>query len=99
MIEHKPHFTEHIKILSPAAYSKESPQAERAGCSDSPLTAREREVLRLLVEGKSNGQIALTLTMSVKTVEAHRANMMRKLNLHSIAALVRYAIRNGVAAA
>jgi DNA-binding NarL/FixJ family response regulator len=99
MTRHKPLLAEHIKIPAPAGYRKESPQADCTGDPGSPITVREREVLRLLVEGKNSKQIAETLKISTKTVEAHRANMMRKLNLHSVAALVRYAIRNGVVAA
>ena len=62
------------------------------------LTPREREVLQLLAEGKSNKEIATVLGISVKTAETHRANMMLKLNIHSIADLVRYAVRNNIIA-
>jgi DNA-binding NarL/FixJ family response regulator len=58
------------------------------------LTAREREIVQLLAEGKSNKDVARALDLSVKTVETHRASVMRKLDLHSIADLVRFAIRN-----
>jgi DNA-binding NarL/FixJ family response regulator len=58
------------------------------------LTARERSVLQLIAEGHSNKQIAQVLSVSVKTVETHRAAIMRKLELTSMAALVRYAVRN-----
>jgi DNA-binding NarL/FixJ family response regulator len=57
------------------------------------LTTREREVVRLIAEGKSNKNIAYLLDISVKTVETHRSASMRKLNVHSTAQLVRYAIR------
>jgi DNA-binding NarL/FixJ family response regulator len=57
---------------------------------------REREVLQLLVEGKSTKEIASTLYVSVKTIETHRKQIMDKLNLHSIAELTKYAIREGV---
>lgn len=59
------------------------------------LTAREREVLQLIAEGKTNKDIANQLTLSVYTVEAHRSRLMEKLNLHSTGDLVRFAIRNG----
>lgn len=62
------------------------------------LTAREREVLQLLAEGRSTKQIASDLKVSVKTVETHRQNVMKKLNLHSIADLTKYAIREGLTA-
>jgi DNA-binding NarL/FixJ family response regulator len=58
------------------------------------LTAREREIVQLLAEGKSNKEVARALDLSVKTVETHRGAVMRKLDLHSIADLVRFAIRN-----
>jgi two-component system response regulator NreC len=60
------------------------------------LTGREQEVLSLLADGVTNDQIAGSLVISPKTVERHRENIMRKLNLHSRAELVRYAIRKGI---
>ena len=56
------------------------------------LTQREREVLAYIVKGYTNGQIATALTLSIKTVEWHRANLMAKLDVHSVAELVRYAL-------
>jgi DNA-binding NarL/FixJ family response regulator len=61
-----------------------------------PLTPREREVLQLIAEGKSNKQISRELEMSVKTVDSHRRNLMVKLDIHETAGLVRYAIRTGL---
>jgi two-component system response regulator NreC len=60
------------------------------------LTERERQVLRMIAEGKTNKEIAEELTISVKTVEHHRTNIMEKLGLHSRAALIKYAIRKGL---
>ncbi len=60
------------------------------------LTEREQEVLKLIADGLSNQEIADRLTISVKTVERHRANIMGKLNLHSRTELVKYAIRKGL---
>ena len=60
-----------------------------------PLTPREMEVLRLIAEGHTNRQIAEVLSISVRTVESHRANLMGKLGLHSRVELVRYAKRHG----
>jgi DNA-binding NarL/FixJ family response regulator len=60
------------------------------------LTSREREVLQLLAEGKTNKEIAGVLNLSVYTVEAHRGRIMEKLNLHSIGELVLFAVRNGL---
>jgi len=60
------------------------------------LTSREREVLQMLAEGKTNKEIAVVLNLSVYTVDAHRGRIMEKLNLHSINELVRFAVRNGL---
>ncbi len=62
----------------------------------SVLTAREREVLQLMAEGKTTNQIAYQLCLSVKTVEAHRKQTMNKLGIHSVAELTKYAIRQGL---
>jgi DNA-binding NarL/FixJ family response regulator len=64
--------------------------------SRSRLTPREREVLQLLAEGKSNKEVAAILGISVKTAETHRANIMLKLDFHSVTELVRYAVRNKI---
>lgn len=64
--------------------------------SDNLLTAREREVIQLLAEGRTSKEVAVTLNLSVKTAETHRTNLMRKLDLHSVADLTRYAVRNGI---
>jgi DNA-binding NarL/FixJ family response regulator len=60
------------------------------------LTSREREVLQMLAEGKTNKEIAGVLNLSVYTVDAHRGRIMEKLNLHSVNELVRFAVRNGL---
>src|SRR5437899_162930 len=64
--------------------------------SPDPLSMRERQVLQLVGEGKSTKDIALQLEISVKTAESHRARLMRKLDIHETASLVRYAIRRGL---
>ena len=66
---------------------------------DSPLTPREREIVQLLAEGKSSKEVASVLGISVKTAETHRINLMRKLDCHSVAEVVRYAVRNLIAEA
>jgi len=63
------------------------------------LTPREREVMQLLAEGKTSKEVAVALNLSVKTAETHRTNIMRKLDLHSVADLTLYALRNGIAQA
>jgi len=89
----------HRQYLSPGAsgvavegFLHPSAEADPAG----RLTPREREIVRLLAMGKSNKEVASALNISVKTVEAHRANIMHKLNLPSFADLVHYAIRTGI---
>jgi DNA-binding NarL/FixJ family response regulator len=69
---------------------------EKNSVPGDPLTAREREVIQLLAEGKTSKEVAVTLSLSVKTAETHRTNLMRKLGLHSVADLTRYAVRNGI---
>jgi DNA-binding CsgD family transcriptional regulator len=62
----------------------------------SRLSPRERQIVKLVAESKSNKEVANILQISVKTVESHRANIMEKLGLHSVTELVRYAIRNNI---
>jgi DNA-binding NarL/FixJ family response regulator len=62
----------------------------------SRLTPRQREIVQLLAEGKSSKEVAVALGLSVKTAETHRANIMRRLECHSVSELVRYAIRNKI---
>ena len=75
-----------------------TPKAAMVGESFSidRLTARQREVLQLIAEGHSVKQIAVTLGISVKTAETHRAQIMDRLDIHDLAGLVRYAIRTGI---
>ena len=77
-----------MKELVSATKSQQSPKPE--------LTDREREILQLLAEGRSNKEIASLLFISVKTVEAHRSNIMSKLDLHTLPELTKYAIRAGI---
>jgi DNA-binding NarL/FixJ family response regulator len=77
-------FSDRIATPQPAA----SPRSR--------LTSREREIVQLLAEGKSSKEVAVALGISVKTAETHRANVMRKLQVHSVSELVRYAIKNSI---
>jgi DNA-binding CsgD family transcriptional regulator len=61
-----------------------------------PLTGRERQVLQLVAEGKTTKEVAVILDVSVKTAETHRTKLMEKLDIHSAAGLVRYAVRRGL---
>ncbi len=69
---------------------------EEEDAKASPLTSREREVLQLLAEGLISKQIASRLNISPKTVETHRSRLMKKLGIHSVAELTKYAIREGL---
>jgi DNA-binding NarL/FixJ family response regulator len=91
--QHKPFLTSTVTefVLDDYLHRKEEGNA-----SPVAVTPREREIIQLLAEGKSNKETAAALTVSVKTVEAHRANIMRKLRLRSVSDLVRYAIRNNI---
>lgn len=75
---------------------REKRQDGKGDISRDALTTREREVIQLLAEGKTSKEVAVTLNLSVKTAETHRTNLMRKLDLHSVADLTRYAVRNGI---
>lgn len=68
----------------------------RSTLSPDPLTSREREIVQLIAEGQTTKEIAVRLGLSIKTVEAHRSHLMRKLDMHETATLVRYAIRRGL---
>ena len=68
----------------------------RRRIGDDPLTEREREVLHLIAEGRTTKQVAAALGVSVKTAESHRSRLMKKLDIHEVAGLVRYAIRRGL---
>jgi len=92
--KHKPFFTSRVAemVLSGYLTGSTDPPPRRP----SRLTGREREIVQLLAEGKSNKEVATALGISVKTAETHRTNILRKLDLHSISEVVRYAIRNKI---
>jgi DNA-binding NarL/FixJ family response regulator len=91
---HRPFFTSKVASMVLQGYLENSARA--GGCNVSALTAREREVVQLLAEGKSNKEVAVIQGIEVKTAETHRANLMRKLGLHSVCDLVHYAVRNQI---
>ena len=68
----------------------------RSGRPSDPLSSRERQVLQLIAEGKSTKDVASLLGISVKTAESHRSRIMKKLDIHETASLVRYAVRRGL---
>jgi two-component system, NarL family, response regulator NreC len=95
LAEHKPFFTPEISQILFAKFLSAGP-AKKQGGQEHTLTDRERDVVRLLAQGSSNKEVAAALGISLRTAETHRATLMRKLGLDSLAALVRYAIRNNV---
>jgi DNA-binding NarL/FixJ family response regulator len=88
LANHKPFFTGKVSEALLETY------LSKAGVEQSILSAREKSVIQMIAEGRTNKQIADVLSLSTKTVETHRASAMRKLNLDTTAALIRYAIRN-----
>jgi DNA-binding NarL/FixJ family response regulator len=92
-LHHKPYFSARI---SSSRSTEELTPLDGTKMTRQRLTPREREILQLLAEGKSNKEVANLLGISVNTAEAHRANIMLKLDLHSLAELVHYAIRNQI---
>ena len=91
---HKTFFTSSVAEMVLQKYLEGSP--ESASHETSSLTPREREVVQLVAEGRTNKEVATALNISVKTAETHRTNIMRKLDCHSLSELVRYAIRNKI---
>jgi DNA-binding NarL/FixJ family response regulator len=91
--QHKSYFSTRIVSSRPG---EEMTPPDGTRVSRPRLTPREREILQLLAEGKSNKEVAALLGISVNTAEAHRANIMLKLNVHSLAELVHYAVRNQI---
>jgi DNA-binding NarL/FixJ family response regulator len=92
--QHKPFLTSTITEFVLDDYIRRGDATDDLG--PAAVTARERELIQLVAEGQSNKEAAATLGISVKTIEAHRANIMRKLHLRSVSDLVRYAIRNKI---
>ncbi len=96
---HKSYFTSRITQMVSDSTLREGAAAIEAEDIGSRLTPREKEIVQLLAEGKSNKEAASALNISVKTVETHRTNIMRKLRFHSVGELVRYAVRNNIVSA
>ncbi|HTY09814.1 MAG TPA: response regulator transcription factor [Bacteroidota bacterium] len=96
-------FSPSISKIMLDGYLKRTAQAPPAGPDEiipsyaGPLTTREREILQLIAEGRSHQQIGELLYISIRTVDTHRNNIMKKLDLHDTASLVTYAIKHGIA--
>ena len=94
LLQHKPFFTAKVSELVLEGYL--NPAAPVGAEAGGPLSPRERQVVQLVAEGKSSKEVADALGISLKTVETHRANVLRKLKLRSVTELVRYAVRNNI---
>jgi DNA-binding NarL/FixJ family response regulator len=90
-------FTPRVNDMKLAGFLDKGQNGSNGDSSKSPtLTPREREVIQLLAEGKSSKEVACLLSLSTKTAETHRSNIMRKLDIHSIRDLVVYAVKNEI---
>jgi len=96
LANHKPFFTPRATELILSNFNNKGGSTEIPDVIGDRLTSREREIVQLLSEGKTSKEVASILGISVKTAETHRANIMRKLEIHSVSELVRYAVRNQI---
>jgi DNA-binding NarL/FixJ family response regulator len=96
LANHRPFFTARAADMLLDGFRRPKSALDPDTVIRNRLTAREREIVQLLAEGKSSKEVAVSLGISVKTAETHRANIMRKLELHSVSELVRYAVRNQI---
>jgi len=95
LAHHKPFFTSNVSETMLESFLRQTKTVD-GDPGSGPITGREREIIQLLAEGKSNKQIAGLLDISVKTVETHRASIMRKIGASSVVDIVRYAVRNKI---
>jgi DNA-binding NarL/FixJ family response regulator len=93
---HKPFFTSKVSEILFADILTRSEKTSGVNHPGQRLSAREREIVQLLAEGRTNKEVGDVLGISVRTAESHRASVLRKLSLDSVAALVRYAVRNKI---
>ena len=96
LANHKPYFTSKATEVILTNFQRPASIPAPGEMRTGRLTSREREIVQLLSEGKSSKEVASSLGISVKTAETHRANIMRKLEIHSVSELVRYAVRNQI---
>jgi DNA-binding NarL/FixJ family response regulator len=94
--QHKPFVTNKVSEVLFADFLNRSEEKHSAAQTSKRLTARERKIVQLLADGRSNKEVAGALGISIRTAENHRASVLRKLSLDSLASLVRYAIRNKI---
>jgi DNA-binding NarL/FixJ family response regulator len=96
LARHKPFFTSHATEVIRSEFNTGQRVTNIPKLLHNRVTSREREIIQLLCEGKKNKEIASSLSISIKTVETHRSNVMRKLEIHNVSELVRYAMRNQI---
>jgi DNA-binding NarL/FixJ family response regulator len=96
LLRHKPFLSSRVSEMMLERYLGRDVPPKPVGAGPNILTPRQREIVRLLAEGKTNKEVALALGISVKTAETHRNNIMRKLHLRSFSHLVRYAVRHNL---
>jgi DNA-binding NarL/FixJ family response regulator len=96
LARHQPFFTGALSALVLDTFLHPDRHPAKSSAPADRLTPREREVIQLIAEGRTSKDIARQLGLSVKTADAHRANIMRKLDLHSVSELVLYAVRNQI---
>jgi DNA-binding NarL/FixJ family response regulator len=98
LMDGRPFFTSKVARLVLEGFLR-SPERENGNAASPGLSPREREIVQLLAEGKSNKEVARALGITVKTAETHRGNIMRKMQFSSLSDLIRYAIRNNIVGA
>jgi DNA-binding NarL/FixJ family response regulator len=96
LANHQTFFTARAAEVLLNSFSRRNSQVDSRVLAQRRLTPREREIVQLLAEGKTNREVAGALGISVKTAETHRANIMRKLEVHSVSDVVRYAVKNHI---
>jgi DNA-binding NarL/FixJ family response regulator len=94
LANHKPFFTAYATEMLLSGYARDG--GSNGSNLGERLTSRERQIVQLLAEGRTSKEIATSLNISAKTAETHRANIMRKLEFHSVGEIVRYAVRNQI---
>jgi DNA-binding NarL/FixJ family response regulator len=95
LANHKPFFTPHAtELMLGSVRDSRTVPMDGSGAMRERLTPREREIVQLIAQGRNSKDVASSLGISIKTAETHRANIMRKLQVHTVSELVRYALRN-----
>jgi DNA-binding NarL/FixJ family response regulator len=96
LARHKPFFTSYATEVILSKFNSGGSVTKVPKPIGERLTSREREILQLIAEGKTSKEVASALSINIKTAETHRANIMRKLEIHSVTQLVHYAVRNQI---